>query len=189
MPHVTGIYTKEEAHLLAQPNCPHCGLPLNWGPSGRYQHVKWFVEHGECGSKWCPDIVGERGFTERSKACEHIAALRAEAERLKSAPITIPSFPMDIRDIHGDQLHGMSLTMYQRGWGHLASLVRRIAPDQRVVDAREFSLLSQHWQLWEKTDGDAATDATEQSRLDVVFALTELYKKRNALRAQKKDRP
>lgn len=83
MGHETAQYTKEEAHLLPQPNCPHCGLPLDWGKSGQYIHVKWFMERGECGSEWCPDFPPEHGFRNRSKACESIVAAHQERDRLR----------------------------------------------------------------------------------------------------------
>lgn len=52
-----------------------------------------------------------------------------------------------------------------------------LQPGQKVVDAKEFSLLSQHFQLWEKECDDQDVLG---ARLDVVFALNELYEQRNA---------
>ena len=40
-----------------------------------------FVERGECGTRWCPDFKGGAGI-DRSKACEHIARLRAFAKNV-----------------------------------------------------------------------------------------------------------
>lgn len=55
----------------------------------------------------------------------------------------------------------------------------RICKDGQVaVDAREFSLLSQHWQLWEKVGEDGRPEV-EEARLEVIFALTDLYEKRD----------
>lgn len=65
---------KEEASTLLQPNCPFCGLSLDWGTG--YEHVTGFVERGECGTRWCPDFAGGAGI-DRSKACEHIAKLKS----------------------------------------------------------------------------------------------------------------
>jgi len=73
----------DEAHTLAQPNCPYCGDPLDWGKSKLHQHVTGFVMACECGTRLCPDFEGDRGVQYRSPACEKIADLRARLARVE----------------------------------------------------------------------------------------------------------
>jgi len=63
-----------------------------------------------------------------------------------------------------------------------ASSLPALKPGGVVVDAKEFSLLSQHWQLWEglaESEGDAHQDKFA-AQMDVILALTDLYALRSA---------
>jgi len=113
----------------------------------------------------------------------YIDELRAQLEAQRGGAVVVPEHVAWLRYQYGAsgatwlQLCNSDDYGAFKVYRQLIPAPQALQPGQKVVDAKEFSLLSQHFQLWEKECDDQDVLG---ARLDVVFALNELYEQRNA---------